>query len=100
MNKKLLLTLVSSMFLGLASCSNGNENDPKQPKEPEPEYVPVFVMTGQSNMEGSTYWRYNGENLLKKYMTELGEDYSFVDPDETNNNVADKATREDGVENS
>lgn len=99
MNKKLLLTLVSSMFLGLASCSNGNENDPKQPKEPEPEYVPVFVMTGQSNMEGSTYWRYNGENLLKKYMTELGEDYSFVDPDETNNNVADKATREDGVEN-
>lgn len=43
MNKKLLLTLVSSMFLGLASCSNGNENDPKQPKEPEPEYVPVFV---------------------------------------------------------
>ena len=93
MNKKLLLALFSTAIVSLTACSK------EEPKEPKPDYVPVFVMTGQSNMEGSTYWRYNGENLLKKYMEELEEDYSFVDPDETNNNVTDKATREDGVEN-
>ena len=108
MKKKILLTLALSAFISLTGCDKSNSADNKKPNdnppvtpkpEPEDDIVPVFVMTGQSNMEGSTYWRYKGENLLKKYMEELGEDYSFVDPDETNNNVADKATREDGVEN-
>ena len=105
MKKKLLLTLGFASLLALSSCGNNNSevkpnnNNTNTNKEPEIEEVPVFVMSGQSNMEGSTYWRYNNENLLKKYMQELGEDYSFVDPDETNNTVAQKATRNDGVEN-
>ena len=115
MNKKLWLTLVSAAVLGLAGCSETKPSvEPKKEDNPtntdpthtttdipvvKDDEVPVFVMSGQSNMEGSTYWRLNGENLLKKYMEELGEDYSFVDPDETNNTVADKATREDGIEN-
>ena len=102
MNKKLWLTLVSAAVLGLAGCSNDSpkpDNGKKPDPEPEVEEVPVFVMSGQSNMEGSTNWRLNDENLLKKYMEELGDDYSFVDPDETNNTVDQKATRKDGIEN-
>lgn len=102
MNKKLWLTLVSAAVLGLAGCSNDSskpDNGKKPDPEPEVEEVPVFVMSGQSNMEGSTNWRLKDENLLKKYMEELGEDYSFVDPDETNNTVDQKATRKDGIEN-
>lgn len=107
MNKKIWLTLVSTAVLGLASCAkeptkNGNgSNNPSLPgpSTPDDDYVPVFVMTGQSNMEGSSNWRLNGNNLLKEAMTELGEDYSVVDPDETNNTIDKKAERNDGIEN-
>ena len=71
MNKKLWLTLVSAAVLGLAGCSNDSpkpDNGKKPDPEPEVEEVPVFVMSGQSNMEGSTNWRLNGDNLLKAYM--------------------------------
>ena len=98
MNKKIWLTLMSAAVISLAACSN-NEPVKKPNNTPSIDYVPVFVMSGQSNMEGSTYWRYNGENLLKKNMTELGDDYSIVDPDETNNTIAQKADRNDGIEN-
>lgn len=85
MNKKLWLTLVSAAVLGLAGCSdkpivkpnNGNQPDPEP--EVEVDEVPVFVMSGQSNMEGSTNWRLNGTNLLQEYMNEVGEDYSVIE---------------------
>ena len=85
MNKKLWLTLVSAAVLGIAGCSNDKgkvtpKNDDKtntDTKSHEDE-VPVFVMSGQSNMEGSTNWRLNGKNLLEEYMQEVGEDYSVI----------------------
>jgi len=82
MNKKLWLTLVSAAVLGLAGCSNDSpkpDNGKKPDPEPEVKEVPVFVMSGQSNMEGSTNWRLNDENLLKAYMDEIGENYSVIE---------------------
>ena len=82
MNKKLWLTLVSAAVLGIAGCSNDSskpDNGKKPDPEPEVEEVPVFVMSGQSNMEGSTNWRLNGDNLLKAYMDEVGENYSIIE---------------------
>ena len=83
MNKKLLLTLVSAAVLGLAGCSDKSgvkpKNDDNKNTEPEVEEVPVFVMSGQSNMEGSTNWRLNGKNLLQEYMDDAGEDYSIIE---------------------
>lgn len=87
MKKKLLLTLGFASFLALASCGekiakvkpNNNNTNTNIDKEPEIEEVPVFVMSGQSNMEGSTNWRLNGKNLLKEYMDEAGEDYEVIE---------------------
>ena len=86
MNKKMLLTLVTASFLGLVACgnstnknnSNNNNSNGNNMLEPDPEEVPVFVMSGQSNMEGSTNWRYNGKNLLEEYMNSIDEDYSVI----------------------
>ncbi|MCQ2086775.1 MAG: sialate O-acetylesterase [Bacilli bacterium] len=101
MNKKLLLTIMSAAVVSLAACNLEATPDKPNPPAPTPsvEYVPVFVMSGQSNMEGSSNWRLNNNNLLKEAMTELGEDYSVVDPDETNNTIAQKGERNDGIEN-
>ena len=52
MNSKKLLIL-GSMFLGLCLTACGGNNEPVS--EPEPDNtVDVFVLSGQSNMEGST----------------------------------------------
>lgn len=81
MRKRILFALATSLLL--ASCGNNPEDGKKEPKtdpvvEKEDKTVPVFVMSGQSNMEGSTYWTYNNQNLLEKEMTDLGEDYSII----------------------
>ena len=82
MKRKLLLTLGFASILVLASCgekSEGPKPNNNNKSEPEIEEVPVFVLSGQSNMEGSTLWRLNDKNLLKEYMDEAGEDYSVIE---------------------
>ena len=89
MSKKLWLPLVSAALLGLASCGDKPKVTPKEENKtntntnidpkPKKDEVPVFVMSGQSNMEGSTNWRLNGQNLLKAYLDEIGEDYSIIE---------------------
>lgn len=52
---KSLLCLSFLLGLGLTSC--GNANNQASSKEPEgPKKAQVIVMSGQSNMEGSTLW--------------------------------------------
>ena len=52
---KSLLCLSFLFGLGLTSC--GNANNQASSKEPEgPKKAQVIVMSGQSNMEGSTLW--------------------------------------------
>ena len=61
-NKKLLV--LGSMFFALCLTACG-ENKSVEP-EPEPDNtVDVFVLTGQSNMEGSTYFDHNNRWLEK-----------------------------------
>ncbi len=61
-NKKLLV--LGSMFFALCLTACG-ENKSVEP-EPEPDNtVDVFVLTGQSNMEGSTYFDHNNKWLEK-----------------------------------
>ena len=60
--KKKNLLLLSAMFcsLCLASCNARNSEE-----EPDDNTVDVFVLTGQSNMEGSTYFDHNQQWLQK-----------------------------------
>ena len=97
MNKKMLLTLFSAAFLGLVACGN-TEIDPKNNNgqnnannstntntnpgtdtKPKVDEVPVFVMSGQSNMEGSSNWRLNGKNLVKEYLDSIYGNYDTID---------------------
>ena len=64
--------------LALTSCNlngNGSGNGGKDPKE-----VQVFVLSGQSNMEGSTYWTHPTSNtpLLENYFDDNNMDFSIV----------------------
>ena len=57
MKKKLLLTLGFASILALTGCgekSEGPKPNNNNKNEPEIEEVPVFVLSGQSNMEGIT----------------------------------------------
>ena len=87
MMKKAKLIFLGSAFLSLclAGCgapasegsSNGGANSSESsiPAE-EDNRVNVFVLSGQSNMEGSTYWTHptNGTPLLENYFEEAGMD--------------------------
>ena len=95
MKKKLLIGLASAVLLSIAACGEEAKPTPRPTPTPAPDYVPIFVLSGQSNMEGSSNWRLNGQNLLKECMEELGEDYSYLDPDETNNTIDQKEERND-----
>ena len=77
--KALLLGLMASMFI--AGC--GSTNKPASSSEPAPEssepepeqeYVNVFVLSGQSNMEGNTSFKSGSTDLLDNAMKELGYD--------------------------
>ena len=63
---KLGLLCVTMMTVPLASCvAGGNKEEPDNT-------VDVFVLSGQSNMEGSTYWTHptSGTPLLENYFDE------------------------------
>ena len=71
--QKRLLFLSALVATSLVACNNGG------PK-PEPDnHVDVFVLSGQSNMEGSTYFVHpDGTPLLQNYFEEAGMDYTGV----------------------
>ena len=71
--QKRLLFLSALVATSLVACNNGG------PK-PEPDnHVDVFVLSGQSNMEGSTYFVHpDGTPLLQNYFEEEGMDYTGV----------------------
>ena len=79
--KKALLATSFLLALGLSSCGNGQVPAPSS-KEPEgPKKAQVIVMSGQSNMEGSTYYD-NGQGWLRNACTELeAEGHDPIDAD-------------------
>ena len=73
--KKRLLSLVSVMFLAtLVSCGGGNNQSEVSIEEPVDNKVSVFVLSGQSNMEGNSYFD-NGQNHLRNAFKELYNEY-------------------------
>ncbi len=80
-NNKLLF-LMSLLGIVLSSCSAGGESKDQPSSQPvvKDNRVSVFVLSGQSNMEGSTYWTHptSGTPLLQNYMEEEGLDFDLV----------------------
>ena len=80
MNKS-LLCLSSLLLFALASCGGTSTSKPVQTSEVEedPLKVQVLVLSGQSNMQGSTFWD-NGQKWLEKVCEERNIDYDpFVE---------------------
>ncbi|MBO6261023.1 MAG: hypothetical protein J6N95_00225 [Bacilli bacterium] len=73
-----LLFCAALFATSLTACNN---TAPKS-TEPEPDntHVDVFVLSGQSNMEGSTYWTHPTKKtpLLENYFNEQGMDFTPV----------------------
>ena len=72
--------ILGAAFLSLClTACNGGGGEPTKRQKPANE-VEVFVLSGQSNMEGSTYWRHptNNTPLLENYFNEQGMDFSTV----------------------
>ena len=87
--KKTKLIFLGSAFLSLClvgcatpaeepSDSSGSSSQNSLP--PDDDTVDVFVLSGQSNMEGSTYWKHpdSGKQLLEEYFDEEGMDFDLV----------------------
>ena len=72
---KLNVLCVAFSALCLTACggNNGGEQEPDNT-------VSVFVLSGQSNMEGSTYWTHptNNTPLLENYFNEQNMDFAPV----------------------
>lgn len=68
--KKNLLVLAAMFSMALAGCTSAPAKSSVPAPEPEPDNkVDVFVMSGQSNMEGSTQWKLSdGTEILKQYL--------------------------------
>ena len=72
--KNLLLLSVGFLAMTVTGCNNGGETS----KEPEKEDRPiVFVMSGQSNMEGNTNFGKNATDT--SYLTKAFEDLGIED---------------------
>ena len=73
-----LLFCAALFATSLTACNN----TAPQSSEPEPDntHVDVFVLSGQSNMEGSTYWTHPTSKtpLLENYFNEQGMDFTPV----------------------
>ena len=73
-----LLFCAALFATSLTACNN----TAPQSSEPEPDntHVDVFVLSGQSNMEGSTYWTHPTKKtpLLENYFNEQGMDFTAV----------------------
>ena len=69
---KLSLLSVPFLALSLSGC--------KPQGVPAPKTIDVFILSGQSNMEGSTYWTHptNNTPLLENYFEERGLDFAPV----------------------
>ena len=69
---KLNLLSVPFLALSLGGC--------KPQGVPAPTTIDVFILSGQSNMEGSTYWTHPTSNvpLLENYFEERGLDFAPV----------------------
>lgn len=72
-----LLFCAALFATSLTACNNQNAS-----KEPEVDntHVDVFVLSGQSNMEGSTYWVHPDKKtpLLENYFNQEGMDFTPV----------------------
>lgn len=77
MNKIIKYCFLATSSLLLVSACGGGTSSSEEPDN----RVNVFVLSGQSNMEGSTYYVHprSGEELLKNYMDEAGLDYARVE---------------------
>ena len=80
MMNKTKLFFLGSAFLSLCLAGCGNQQGSREPVPAEDDTIPVFVLSGQSNMEGSTYWTHpdNGTPLLENYFTEQEMDFAPV----------------------
>ena len=82
--KKSLLVTSLLLAIGLASCDKAPAAS-STPVEEGPKKAQVIVMSGQSNMEGSTLWGEKGhghdddDNWLEKAFEELGTEYDASD---------------------
>lgn len=78
-NMKPFVLCSALISLCLAGCQKPANNSSSAPVE-EDNTVNVFVLSGQSNMEGSTYWKHpdNGTPLLENYFEEEGMDFAPV----------------------
>ena len=74
------LAALAAMTLSACGTSTPSSTSSQEP-EPEDNTVDVFVLSGQSNMEGSTMWKYpgtDGAHLLEDYMQSEGLDTDGV----------------------
>ena len=82
--KKPAIFALALFAMGLASCGQAPASgskpaaSPSATSEPEPEPVgpSVFILTGQSNMEGQTQW---GNNYLKNALQQLQDSGDYPD---------------------
>ena len=74
---KLFVLCAPLMALSLSACG-GNGGNGGTSQEPEDDTVTVLVLSGQSNMEGSTtYVSANGDDWLRNAFTKLNDDYDL-----------------------
>ena len=75
--KKIAFVLLLQSLLCLSACNNGNN---QQSQEPEEKPISVFVLAGQSNMEGNTQFDDGeGKHYLQDAFEEMGIDESVSD---------------------